>query len=171
LIRKKTEAVKSHPLKAEDLRLEMRRKNQKLFSQEEIELHQQLLDDAERTQDLEFKKALDESEKELLQKLNAAVANGNTDNAARYRELTVKDVQAEAGKTKGVFSEQEKEKHRELSAKLAVIQRRIGRLQTRTLSITNVPGPPNGPGVSLTHILKSGDYRQPGEAVEPGFPS
>ena len=75
------------------------------------------------------------------------------------------------GKTKGVFSEQEKEKHRELSAKLAVIQRRIGRLQPRTLSITNVPGPPNGPGVPLTHILKSGDYRQPGEAVEPGFPS
>jgi mono/diheme cytochrome c family protein len=171
LIQRKTEAAKSRPLQAEDLRLELRRKNQKLISQSEIDRHQQLLDDAERTQDLEFKKALDESEKELLKKLNAAVANGTTDNVARYRELTVKDVQAEAGKTKGVFSEQEKEKHRELSAKLAVIQRRMGRLQPRTLSITNVPGPPNGPGVSLTHILKSGDYRQPGVVVEPGFPS
>jgi len=171
LIQKKTEAAKSHSLQAEDLRLELRRKNQKLFSQSEIDRHAELLDDAERTQDLEFKKALDESEKELLKKLNSAIANGTTDNVARYRELTVKDVQAEVGKTKGVFSEQEKEKHRELSAKLAVIQRRMGRLQPRTLSITNVPGPPSGPGVSLTHILKSGDYRQPGEAVEPGFPS
>jgi mono/diheme cytochrome c family protein len=171
LIRKKTEAAKSRPLQVEDLRLELRRKNQKLFSPEEIARHQELLEDAERTLDLEFRKTLDESEKELLKKLNAAVANGATDNLARYRELTVKDVQAEVGKSKGVFSELQKEKHRELSAKLAVIQRRIARLQPRTLSITNVPGPPNGPGVPLTHILKSGDYRQPGEAVEPGFPS
>ena len=57
LIRKKTEAAKSRPLKAEDLRLELRRKNQKLFTQEEIGRHQELLDDAERTLDLEFKKA------------------------------------------------------------------------------------------------------------------
>jgi mono/diheme cytochrome c family protein len=171
LIQKKTEAAKSRPLQVEDLRLELRRKNQKLFSHEEIARHQELLGDAERTLDLEFRKALDESEKELLGKLNAAVANGTTDNVARYRELTVKDVQAEVGKTKGIFSEQEKEKHRELSAKLAVIHRRIERLQPRTLSVTNVPGPPSGPGVPLTHILKSGDYRQPGEAVEPGFPS
>ena len=168
----KTEAAKTKTLAPEDLRLELRRKNQALFTAAEIERHAGLLEDADRTQDLEFKKQLEANEQELLAKLTAGVANGTTDNVVRYNEITVKDVQADLAKTNGsAFSEPEKEKHRELAAKLAVLERRIARLQPRTLSVTNVPGPPNGAGISLTHVLKSGDYRQPGEAVEPGFPT
>ena len=29
----------------------------------------------------------------------------------------------------------------------------------------------SGPALPVTHVLRSGDYRQPGEPVEPGFPS
>ena len=39
------------------------------------------------------------------------------------------------------------------------------------LTVGNVPGPPNGPGIAPTHVLFRGDYRQPKEVVEPGFPS
>ncbi|MDQ6699144.1 MAG: DUF1549 domain-containing protein, partial [Acidobacteriota bacterium] len=168
----KTEAAQSKTLVPEDLRLELRRRNQTLFTAAEIERHAELLEDSDRTQDLEFKKQLEANERELLAKLTAGVTNGTSDNVARYNELTVKDVQAELAKTNGsIFSEPEKEKHRELAAKLAVIERRIARLKPRTLSVTNVPGPPNGAGIPLTHVLKSGDYRQPGEAVEAGFPT
>ncbi len=168
----KTESAKTKTLAVEDLRLELRRKNQTVFTPGEIERHAGLLEDADRTQDLEFKKQLEANELELLAKLAAGIANGSTDNIARYNEFTVKDVQAEVAKTIGAtFSEAEKEKHRELSAKLAVLERRIARLRTKTLSVTNVPGPPTGAGIPLTHVLKSGDYRQPAEAVEPGFPS
>jgi hypothetical protein len=172
LIQAKTAAAQGRALTTEDLRLEMRRKDQKLFSAAEIERHQDALDDAERTLDLEFKQKLEAMEREELARLTAAVASGTVDNKARYKELTVKDVQAEVGKSKRtVFTAEEKDKHRELAGELALLKRRIARLQPKTLSITNVPGPPAGPGLSLTHVLKSGDYRQPGEAVEPGFPS
>src|SRR6185436_15185183 len=49
------------------------------------------------------------------------------------------------------------------------LQRHIARLRPRTLSVVNVPGPPSGPALPLTRVLQSGDYRQPGEPVEPGF--
>ena len=37
--------------------------------------------------------------------------------------------------------------------------------------VTQVPGPPTGPDISPVRVLTRGDYRQPGEIVEPGFPS
>src|SRR5262249_41242742 len=63
------------------------------------------------------------------------------------------------------------ERHRELEGQLALIRRRIERLRTKTLSVVNVPGPPSGPDIPPTRVLRSGDYRQPGEGVEAGFPS
>ena len=39
------------------------------------------------------------------------------------------------------------------------------------LTVGNVPGPPNGPGVAPSFVLIRGDYRQRGEEVKPGFPS
>ena len=48
---------------------------------------------------------------------------------------------------------------------------RLQRWQPTVLTVENVPGPPNGPDIAPTHVLFRGDYRQPGEAVEPGFPS
>ena len=148
----------------EELRLEFRRKPRTLFTEAEIARFDQLLEDAARTQDLEEKTALDRYEAGLLNRLKP--------DAARYQALTVDDVRAEIGKTASkVYSADVREKHREFSGKVDVFRRRAARLQPRTLSITNVPGPPNGPGLPLTHVLISGDYRQPGEAVEAGFPS
>ena len=49
--------------------------------------------------------------------------------------------------------------------------RRMVRWGTEALVATNVAGPPSGPDIAPTHVLIRGNYRQPGEAVEPGFPS
>lgn len=166
-VEKKIAAAQDREWKPEDLRLELRRKQQTLFTEEEKEKHAFLLEEANRTQDLEQKKRLDAFEQILLQKLAGAA-----DHVSRYKELTVEDLRLELGKAEQkFFSEAEKERHRELSGKIALIKRRIERLKPRTLSVVNVPGPPNGPALPLTHVLLSGDYRQPGEAVEPGFPS
>jgi mono/diheme cytochrome c family protein len=173
-IPKRIEAAKTKPLAVIDLRLEMRRKDQKVFTAAEVASHQDLLEDAERTQDLEFRKELDAVEGEDLKRLNEAVAKGITDNAARYRELTTADLAAEIVKTKkgtNPFSEEEQKQYQDLTAEIALLKRRIARLEPKTLSVTNVPGPPTGPGVPSTYVLRSGDYRQPTEAVEAGFPS
>ena len=172
LIRYKTDWAKTHPPAVEDLRLEMRRKDQKVFSAAEVDRHQELLEASERTLDLAEKEKLDRAEQAWLDQLKRAVESGATDNVARYRELTAKDVQTEAGHEKSqVFSAEERENHRELSERIALTRRRMARWQTKTLSVANIPGPPTGSEPGLTHVLLHGDYRQPGEAVEPGFPS
>ncbi|PYV19008.1 MAG: hypothetical protein DMG07_02790, partial [Acidobacteria bacterium] len=123
----------------------------------------------ERVQDPEEKEALARFEETLLRRLREA---SGLDATARYGELTVRDVKAELrDPSQTVFSEAEKLRHRELSAAVAVIRRKMARFGTRALSVVNVPGPPNGPGVPATHVLVGGDFRHPAKAVEPGFPS
>ncbi len=164
LMAKKAEEAGARELTTEDLRLELRRKDQKLFTPAEKQKHHDLLEDATRTQDLEEKQKLDAFETALLKRLDRSTE--------RYQELTVKDLETELAKsTQKIFSEAERERHRELTGKMELIQRRIARWKPETLSVINVPGPPAGPGLPLTHILISGDYRQPGAVVEAGFPS
>jgi hypothetical protein len=166
LIEARIAESKTRAVNGEDLRLELRRKDQKLFSAEEVARYNQLREDADRTLDAEEKDALEAFQATLLKRLP------DNHDPARYQMLTVEDVRVELAKTKPkVFSQAEHERYRELEGQIALIRRRIARLQPKTLSITNVPGPPAGPDIALTHVLKSGDYRQPGEAVEPGFPS
>ncbi len=69
------------------------------------------------------------------------------------------------------FTRKEKERLVELSDRMEVIRRRLLRWRPLALTVTNVIGPPGGPDVPATRVLKGGDYRQPQEAVEPGFPS
>ena len=70
------------------------------------------------------------------------------------------------------FTEEEKARHGELSAKLDVFRSRLSSAgRPGVVCVTQVPGPPSGPDIAPTHVLKRGDYRQPAEAVEPGFPS
>ena len=172
LIAWKTADAAGRELTVDDLRLELRRKPARVFGESEKQRHAQLREDADRTQDLEEKQALDAYEKTLLARLKETAAEGKTDNTARYKELKTEDLRTEIGREKSkIFDEAEREKHRELTSRVDVWRRRKSRLATKTLSVTNVPGPPNGPGIAPTHILRSGDYRQPGEAVEPGFPS
>ena len=172
LIAQKASDANNRGLTAEDVRLELRRKVQQVFTPAEQKRHRTLLEDADRTQDLEEKQALEEFEKALLKKLADGYASRASDPAARFQELTVGDLSAELGRSSSrTFTESEKERHRELSAKVSVIQNRLSRWKPVALSVVNVPGPPNGPGIPLTHVLIGGDYRQRGEAVEPGFPS
>ncbi|HZT33810.1 MAG TPA: DUF1553 domain-containing protein [Bryobacteraceae bacterium] len=165
LIQKRTEEARTRPANTQDLRLELRRKDQKLFTEAEVQKHADLLEDANRTLDLAEKQRLEAYESELLKRLAGA-----SDNISRYKELTVEDLRAElARSTQKLFTPEDVERHRELTGRLDLLKRRIARLQPRTLSVVNVPGPPTGPGLPLTHVLIRGDYRQPGEAVQPGF--
>jgi hypothetical protein len=166
LIEARTAEGPKRAANAEDLRLEMKQPEQTLFSKAEIARYNKLQEDADRTQDPEERQALDAFRAELLKRME-----GNHD-TARYKMLAVDDVRAELGKKSSkIVPEADRERYRELKARVDMINRRIARLRTRTLSITNVPGPPAGPDIAPVRVLRSGDYRQPGEAVEPGFPS
>src|SRR5260370_12678213 len=52
-----------------------------------------------------------------------------------------------------------------------MFQARRERWRTNVVCVKQVPGPPSGPDVAPTHVLTRGDYRQPAEIVDPGFPS
>jgi mono/diheme cytochrome c family protein len=157
-----------------DLRLELKLAKQRIFSDDERRNHQDLLEAADRTQDPEEKEALDTFEQPLLERLKAAYASGRADPAERFQSLSVKDVQSEAAAQysgKSIFTAEEKNRHAELSGKLEILRRRADRWKTSVLAVTNVAGPPSGPEIAPTRILIRGNYNQPGEAVEPGYPS
>ncbi len=157
-------------LGAVDLRLEIKRKDRRIFTETERRRHADLKEDADRTQDPEEKHAVEDFEKQLMARLKAAYAQPGFDALSRFDVLTVEDVRTEATRqTSKIFSTAELDRHHELSETLDVYRRRLGRWKTNALTVRNVPGPPNGPGLPPTRILIRGDYRQPGEAVEAGF--
>src|SRR6185369_13841183 len=65
----RAEATKGRALGAEDLRLEIRRKGQTLFTLEEQKRHAALLEDSERTQDVDERQALEKFEAGLMERL------------------------------------------------------------------------------------------------------
>jgi hypothetical protein len=177
---KKLIAVRTERAKAKneytkaDLRLELALKKQRIFTEPERANHQELQAAAERTGDTEEQQALDACEAKLLVKLKSAYAKGDVDPAARFQSLAIVDVEKEAtAKYSGesIFSAEEKARFGELTAKLDVFRNRAARWKPSVLGVTQVPGPPSGPDIAPIHVLKRGDYRQPAEAVEPGFPS
>lgn len=174
LIAGKAQRAAGKPYTVSDLRLELRLPKPRLFTQAERERHSQLLEDAQRTGDAEETAALDAYEKPLLERLQAAYAEGKLDPAGRFEALRIEDVRSEAAAKysgKSIFTLDEKNRHAELSGKLDIYQRRIGRWKPNVLGVTNVAGPPSGPDIAPTRILIRGNYNQPGEAVEAGFPS
>jgi hypothetical protein len=145
-----------------------------LFSAGARERHAELLANATRTGDLDEEQVLEAYEAVLMVQLRAAYARPGVDPLARFQALTVSDVQEvlQAPYAAGSpFREDEQTHFHELSSMLDVFGRRLRRWQPVVLTVGNVPGPPNGPGVAPTHVLIRGDYRHPGEAVKPGFPS
>jgi hypothetical protein len=169
-------ALKSRgkPVTKTDLRLEMKLKPQRIFSKEEVLRYSDLLEDANRTGDAEEQAKLDAVEQKMLDKLRAVYAHPGAEPEKRFEALTVLDVRGEAASKqseKSVFTEAEKQRHAELSGTIDVYERRLGRWRTSVAAVTNVPGPPTGAALAPVHVLVRGDYRQPAEAVEAGFPS
>jgi hypothetical protein len=172
LIAGRAERARGKEYRAADLRLELKLPKQRIFTEAERDRHAELLETANRTGDPEEKRALDEYEANLLTRLKAAYANGESDPAVRFQSLGAEDVQAEAAAKysgESIFTPEEKARHGELTAKLDVYRRRLERWKPTAVCVTQVAGPPSGPDVAPTRILKRGDYRQPGDAVEPGF--
>lgn len=166
----KKKAAEGKELAVADLRLELRRTDHRIFAVAETRHHADLLEDANRTLDPEERAALDAYEKELLPKLKEAYAKPGFDAAARFDVLGREEMNKEFANSKSkIFTAEEKEKHRELAETLQVFRNRLGRWKPVALTVTNVAGPPAGPDIAPIHVLSRGDYRLPGEAVQPGF--
>ncbi len=163
-------AAAARPLGVEDLRLELRRKDGTTFTKAERLRHADLREDAERTQDSEEKKALDDYEIALLKRYKAVHEKNPAETAKRFDVLTTDELRGEIGRTSSkIFTAEERDRHRELSERLDTFRRRLGRWMPTALTVKNVSGPPNGPFIAPTRVLTRGDYRQPGEPVEAGF--
>ena len=162
IVAKKLELAKTRKIDRTDLRLELRRANG-VFSEVEKQRYEEARENADRTQDSEERNILDDIEVPMLAKLEKA----NSDPALRFQTLTLGDVASELRN----LSEQERMRHAESTEKLEVLRRRLSRWQPNVLSVKNVPGPPNGPAIAPIRVLTRGDYRYPGEPVEPAFPS
>ena len=174
LISKKISEGVSGNLTTRDLELEFARKEQRVFSTEEKTEYDRLKETAGRTLEQIDHQALARYEGWLLEKLTAAYADRVVDPQGRFRSLALADVRAEARRVNQpskYFSREEKQRHLELSDTMEVLRRRLLRWRPLALTVTNTIGPPLGPGIPATRVLKGGDYRQPGESVDPGFPS
>jgi len=174
LVVAKAERAKGKSFEIADLRLELKLKQQRLFTEPEQQQHADLLAAAQRTGDPPEKKALDAYEQTLLKTLVRGYASGSVDPAGRFEALTVEDVRTEVEQkyaANSLFTLEEKNRHTELSGSLDILERRKYRWGTKALVATNIPGPPTGPFLAPTQVLIRGNYLQPGEAVEPGFPT
>ena len=174
LIAARKERSQNKEILVADLRLELRLKQQRIFIEAERQQHADVVEDANRTQDPPEQKALEANEAVLLVKLKKAYALPDSEPAKRFESLDLEDVRSEATAKysgKSIFSKEEKARFGELTAKLDVYRLRMGRWNTSVLGVQVAPGPPSGPDIAPARILIRGDYRQPGEAVEPGFPS
>ena len=174
LISLKIQEAAGRDLESEDLRLELRSNDSKIFTRAELAQHAELLARLQRKGDLEEKEVLEAFEKSVMPKLRQAYERKLVDPLDRFWQLTVADVRGamrnEYGESK-YFTLEEKEEWQKLSDQVEVLKRRLSRWQPIALTVTNVLGPPVGPPLPPTYVLHRGDYRQPREAVEPGFPS
>lgn len=169
---RKERAAASKEFKKSDLRLELRLKKQRVFSEAEKEHYLEIREAAERTGDPEEQAPLDALEDRMLVRLQKAYEN--IDPSVRFEALDKDDVRREAMAEysgKSIFTQEEKARYGELNARLEVLQNRMGRWKPATMGVMPVAGPPMGPDPAPTRILKRGDYRQPGDPVDPGFPT
>ncbi len=160
-----------------DLRLELQLKPEirtprGIFPDAQIARYHRLVEDADRTQDPEEQQALEAIEKPMLATLRKAYER--LDPGVRFEGVTVEDARREAlakYSGKSIFSLEEKNRFAKLAGQMNVYQRRLERWKPNVVAVGNVAGPPTGPEIAPARVLMRGDYRQPGEAVEPGFPT
>ncbi len=174
LVRVRRNESQGKELTEKDLRLEMKREDGEIFDEAERRLHAKLLGDANRTGDSAEKQTLEALEALYMGKLREAYAAGRGNPDGRFESLTVDDLRGAINAKYAAekpFTDEEIDRHAELSGQLDVFRRRLSRWQPVVLTVRNAPGPPSGPAPDPVRVLISGDYRQPAEAVEPGFPS
>jgi mono/diheme cytochrome c family protein len=174
LIAQRKARARGRPLATTDLRLEMRRGDRSVFPAGERVKHADLFERATRTEDVEDEQTLEACERSLLLKLQEAYARPGSDPLARFDAVSpreLKEVLLAPYSAGSPFTERELAEYQEASSKLDVYRRRLERWQPVALTVENVPGPPNGPGVGPSYVLTRGDYRQRGEEVKPGFPT
>ena len=174
LVAVRRQRAEGRELTEKDLRLELRREDSLLFNGSERRLHKRLLEAAQRTNDPDEQVALKAYEARLLARLNEAHEKGEGALDRRFEALTVSDVRSAvraAYSAERPFSQEEIDRHVELSGTLDVFRRRLARWKPVALTVRNAPGPPSGPPLPPVRVLRSGDYRQPAEVVEAGFPS
>ena len=169
LIRVRTERAGNDFGKPE-LRLELRLEKQRIFSEADKDHYLEVKAAADRTGDPDEQRQLDAVEDKLLARLREAYKT--VDPAGRFQALEKDDVRREAMAEysgKSIFTQEEKARYGELNARVEELRNRADRWRPQSLGVVPVPGPPSGPDVAPTRILKRGDYRYPGDAVDPGF--
>ncbi len=72
---------------------------------------------------------------------------------------------------RSVVSEDESRRYRFLSTRERFIPQHLKRLEPLAMSLRHSYGPPYEPGVPTTRVMIRGEYDNPGEIVEAGFPS
>jgi mono/diheme cytochrome c family protein len=170
----KAEQAQGKDVTKADLRLEFKLSTPRVFSEPEHRRHAELLEEANRTGDLEEQNALDAFEKPALDKLRKAYAERRVNPDDRFEALTKAEVASEAlakYSGKSIFNLDEKNRYAELSGQIDILRRRLERWKPNVLAVTNVAGPPSGPDIAPTRVLIRGNYNQRGETVEPGFPT
>ena len=135
----------------------------------------------------DLKRAEDEFEAfqvPLLERLKAAKSEesgqGTDDETSEKKELTLSDLaraikeeaSGDSGSSQGpLFSSEEKQKHAWHRRRIRVIKDLILRVEPSAMSVRTMDPPPYGPSVPTTYVLNRGQWDQPAEPVQPGFPS
>jgi len=170
---RKQRAAAAREFTKPDLRMELRLTKQRIFTEAEKDHYLEVRAAADRTGDPEEQAPLDALEDSMLLRLKDAYRSNAVDPALRFDALDKDDVRREAMAEysgKSIFSQEEKARYGDLNARIEVLRNRANRWKPSTLGVMQVPGPPSGPEPGPTRILKRGDYLQPGEPVEAGFP-
>jgi mono/diheme cytochrome c family protein len=150
-------------LTTQDLQLELRRKENKVFTAQERLRYTDLSEDADRTKDLEETNALRASEKELLNKLEAAYVD-------QLGPDDLRKEMPESDKPPRLFTIAERDHYFVLRDQVRTIENRLRRWKPVLATAVNVPGPPTEADIQPLHVLTGGDVYRPGEAVQPGLP-
>ena len=69
------------------------------------------------------------------------------------------------------FLSAERERHASFRRRIRILKDKILRLEPSAMSLRTMDPPPYGPSVPTTYVLNRGQWDQPTEPVEPGFPS
>ena len=119
----------------------------------------------------------------LLQRLKVAKEEKLEDNAKDTTEKKkftfddlVKAIKEEEKNKEGAseparFSVGERQRHAIFRRRIRVLKDQILRVEPSAMSLRTMDPPPYGPSVPTTYVLHRGQWDQPTDPVEPGFPS